>query len=557
MRKVVLFDDTNIEENEIDADADLDSMLIEQETNIVTVGSVDSGKSTFIGTLVTNELDDGNYKLSKIVAKHKHEVETKKTSDISVKTVRRYKGKDVVLIDLCGHKKYLKTTIFGLTGYFPDYGVLILAANKGELPPMTKEHIDLLLCLGIPFAVMITREDIAPVGIYSRSLKNLKKYLAEKQVKVMYVNKSMKMYLLEKRDAIITEVERLYNVGEFASPLEVLKKRVNDHLDDIETINYVYSGLSDTRYNLPKDDIEKLGKVFANVAKEYELSTRDSIIAKADSMKTNRYLVPAITISNKTGYFLETAKEFIYNLKPRKDHWLDDEDTVFYIDSSFEKPGIGIIVSGILRGGKIYKGEEMYLGPYGTEFIKVKIWTIHDNRSRLVDELSNKHRGCFAIRVLDKKIDFKRKNINKGMVIIRSFETAKHLCYEFTAKVMILNHSTTIKTGYSPSLQITNSKQCARITLPLNDEQKDENGNVIQPTLRTGSEAEVKFRFLYRAEFIRPGDEFVFKEETTRGQGTVISILPLKEDKRGPAGSVKKTKNRYKVASQKGVLSVK
>jgi len=551
MRKVVLFDDTN------DNDTDIDSMLIEQETNIVTVGSVDSGKSTFIGTLVTNELDDGNYKLSKMIAKHKHEVDTKKTSDISVKTVQRYKGKDTVLIDLCGHRKYLKTTIFGLTGYFPDYGTLIIAANKGDLPPMAKEHIDLLLCLGIPFCAMITREDIAPVGIYSRTLKSLKKYLAQKQVKVMYVNKSMKMYLVEKKDNIINEVKRLHNIGELKSPLEVLLKRVNDHLNDIETINYIYTGPSDTRLNIPKEDSTRLENIFKNVADDYELSLRESIIAKADSMKTNRYIVPAITVSNKTGYFLETAKEFIYNLKPRKDHWLDDEDTVFYVDSSFEKPGIGIIVSGILRGGKIYKGEEMYIGPYGTDFIKVKIWSIHDNRSRLVDELSNKHRGCFAIRVLDKKLDFKRKNINKGMVIIRSFETAKHLCYEFTAKVMILNHSTTIKTGYSPSLQITNSKQCARITLPLNDEQKDEEGNIIQPTLRTGSEAEVKFRFLYRAEFVRPGDEFVFKEETTRGQGTVISILPLKEDKRGPAGTVRKTKNRYKVASQKGVLSVK
>jgi GTPase len=35
------------------------------------------------------------------------------------------------LIDLAGHHKYLKTTIFGLTGYAPDFAMLVVNATTG------------------------------------------------------------------------------------------------------------------------------------------------------------------------------------------------------------------------------------------------------------------------------------------------------------------------------------------------------------------------------------------------------------------------------------------
>ncbi len=34
--------------------------------------------------------------------------------------------KVVMFIDLAGHEKYLKTTVFGLTGNFPDYCMMIV-----------------------------------------------------------------------------------------------------------------------------------------------------------------------------------------------------------------------------------------------------------------------------------------------------------------------------------------------------------------------------------------------------------------------------------------------
>ena len=145
----------------------------DKEVCIVITGSVDSGKSTFIATCITNEIDDGNGKLRTLVAKHPHEIESGRTSDISTRIINNG-CKDIVLVDLCGHEKYLKTTMFGLTGHFPDYGVLVIAANRGILR-MTREHMGLMLHLKIPFIIIMTREDIAPPEIYNKIKNNKSK----------------------------------------------------------------------------------------------------------------------------------------------------------------------------------------------------------------------------------------------------------------------------------------------------------------------------------------------------------------------------------------------
>jgi len=40
-------------------------------------------------------------------------------------------SKMITFMDLAGHHKYLKTTIFGLTSYCPDFAMLVVSANTG------------------------------------------------------------------------------------------------------------------------------------------------------------------------------------------------------------------------------------------------------------------------------------------------------------------------------------------------------------------------------------------------------------------------------------------
>ncbi len=82
----------------------------------------------------------------------------------------------VTLIDLCGHEKYLKTTLFGLTGMMPDYCMLVVGSNMG-VQVMTREHISIAAALNIPMFVAVTKVDICPENILKTTRTALAKVL--------------------------------------------------------------------------------------------------------------------------------------------------------------------------------------------------------------------------------------------------------------------------------------------------------------------------------------------------------------------------------------------
>lgn len=417
------------------------------ETCVVVAGSVDSGKSSFLGVMVNKELDDGNGSARKKIAKHPHEVESGKTSSITTHTTEISKKKRVIFVDLCGHEKYLRTTITGLTGHFPDYGILVVAANRGVLR-MTKEHLALFVCLKIPFVVLITRVDITPNDIYENTKKTVQKWLKKAKRKAILIN-----------------------------TIEELK------------------------YN--KSKLDKTQEKHMMMVSKY-----------ARNMKTNMFNVPVVTISNKSGYYVNVARQLIGNLEPRK-QWEDINYSLFYIDSTFTPKGTGLVVAGTLKGKPIKTGTEMYLGPFNGEFAKIRVWSIHNNVRETIPELTDQKHGCLAIRNLNKKLNVDRHTIKKGMVIISDNKKTENFCYEFKAKVKVLHHSTIISNKFTSVIHCNTIKQTARII--LNDEDK----------LKTGDTAIVGFRFIQRPEFLEPGYTFVFREGTTKGTGVVDSIVPI------------------------------
>lgn len=50
---------------------------------------------------------------------------------VSAEEICGASSKLVTLIDLAGHHKYLKTTVFGLTAHCPDFAMLVVGANSG------------------------------------------------------------------------------------------------------------------------------------------------------------------------------------------------------------------------------------------------------------------------------------------------------------------------------------------------------------------------------------------------------------------------------------------
>merc|ERR1712038_1449929 len=83
-------------------------------------------------------------------------------------------SKVITFIDLAGHEKYLKTTVFGMTGHAPDFGMLMVGSNAG-IVGMTKEHLGLALALSVPVFVVVTKIDMCPPNVLQETLKLLVK----------------------------------------------------------------------------------------------------------------------------------------------------------------------------------------------------------------------------------------------------------------------------------------------------------------------------------------------------------------------------------------------
>eukprot|EP00761_Pharyngomonas_kirbyi_P000029 gb/GECH01000029.1/.p1 GENE.gb/GECH01000029.1/~~gb/GECH01000029.1/.p1 ORF type:complete len:586 (+),score=147.47 gb/GECH01000029.1/:1-1758(+) len=168
------------------------------DLRIAACGNVDSGKSTLIGVLTRGSLDNGRGSARASVFTHRHEVDSGRTSSISHQIMGFDSKGNIVnyqllgnpswqeivansrkictFIDLAGHEKYLKTTVFGMTGSVPDYSGVIVGANMG-VTRMTKEHIGLTLALKVPMFFVVTKIDMAPDNVKKDTLQTIHKIL--------------------------------------------------------------------------------------------------------------------------------------------------------------------------------------------------------------------------------------------------------------------------------------------------------------------------------------------------------------------------------------------
>jgi len=85
-------------------------------------------------------------------------------------------AKIVSFIDLAGHERYLKTTLYGLTSGAPSCVILIVGANAG-LIGMSKEHLAIALALSVPVVVCITKIDMTPANKTDETIKQVVKIL--------------------------------------------------------------------------------------------------------------------------------------------------------------------------------------------------------------------------------------------------------------------------------------------------------------------------------------------------------------------------------------------
>lgn len=271
------------------------------ETRIAVVGNVDAGKSTMLGVLVKGGLDDGRGKARVNLFRHKHEVESGRTSsvgmeimgfdtrgDIVASTVPGRKlsweeigkrsAKVISFTDLAGHERYLRTTVFGLLSSSPNYCLLMVAANNG-LIGMSKEHLGIALALNVPVMVVITKIDICPPQILQQTITQLTRILK--------------------------------SPGARKIPIFIKNRE-----DTIETATQFVS----------------------------------------------QRICPVFQVSNVTGESLDLVRTFL-NILPHHGNYDAEAPFEFHVNDTFSVPFVGTVVSGVVKSGVIHAGDAVLIGP--------------------------------------------------------------------------------------------------------------------------------------------------------------------------------------------------
>lgn len=132
---------------------------------VCCLGDVNVGKSTLVGVLSRNTLDNGKGLARAEVFRYAHELEVGHTSSVTRHQLcfdeegnvqkqnslfdtdtNHKKGTTVTFVDLAGHTSYMKTTMFGLTSQCPDYSLVAVAADAIVVEPPAKLYCESLKC---------------------------------------------------------------------------------------------------------------------------------------------------------------------------------------------------------------------------------------------------------------------------------------------------------------------------------------------------------------------------------------------------------------------------
>src|SRR5579884_1169108 len=114
---------------------------------IGTAGHIDHGKSTLVKALTGIDPD-----------RLAEEKERGMTIDLGFAWLTLPSGREVSIVDVPGHERFIKNMLAGSAGI--DVALLVIAADEGVMP-QTREHLDILDLLGVKTGVIaLTKIDL-------------------------------------------------------------------------------------------------------------------------------------------------------------------------------------------------------------------------------------------------------------------------------------------------------------------------------------------------------------------------------------------------------------
>lgn len=214
-------------------------------------------------------------------------------------------------------------------------------------------------------------------------------------------------------------------------------------------------------------------------------------------------VVPIIRTSAVEKEGLDTLDSLFANLPKNR---MEDDTGEFkmYVDKTYVVEGVGTVVSGTVMSGEVEVGDELMLGPTADgSFITTKARSIEIHYHSV-----NKATAGQLVSIAVRNVG--AEEVDRGMVLTSSDQNPEPV-REFEAEVMILNHPTKVTNGYEPVIHLETVSE----TVKLYPEE----------TLLPGDKGVTNVRFKFHPYLIEEGQRFVFREGTSKGVGTVKSIV--------------------------------
>lgn len=457
-----------------------------QDVRLCMLGDVGSGKSTLVGVLISGNLDDGKGLARMNVFRHRHEVESGRSSSISRQLlgfdekgnvtnssanmtgdwqeIVQDSSKVLTFLDLAGSESYLKTTMFGLVGQSPDYALVAVSALDG-LPKMMKEHLGLCLALHIPLFIVLTKADEAPQDRVQATLQALTDMLDKLG--------------LDKKVVVIGNNAQSARSSSSSSSLAP-------------------STVPSSSPSSPPPGPPPLTRQSTSTR---GYSQRE-LLDYARNMKQH---VPIFLTSSVTGQGLDAFRSFLHFLPKSKD-WskFAEQPAELSIDDRFHVDGVGTVVAGMVVRGHISSGDRLLLGPdeHGG-FRPVTVKSVHVKKTPVKRAVAGQA-ACFALNRV------KKDSVRKGMVLLDP-SLEPRACSGFEASIYVLHHPTGIKDNFQAVVHIGTITQSCTIQLLGQDVVRNER-------------ATVRFTFNCRPEYIKPKSKLIFRDGQARGVGKVTKL---------------------------------
>lgn len=233
----------------------------------------------------------------------------------------------------------------------------------------------------------------------------------------------------------------------------------------------------------------------------YSIKKEKDIAVITDKLAT---IVPIINTSAVTLEGYDLLNNLLLTLPQRKKEV--DKPFLMFIDRIYNISGVGTVVSGTIRHGKLKPGSELLLGPDRTgSFRSVKAASIEMHYHPLAEAGAGLVVGIAVKRV-------KHDEVKRGMILCDPSAKPKAV-KTFDADIFVLHHPTRIATNYEPVYHGHTVAESIKVQL------------LDKSYLKSGESGKVRMNFKYKSQFVQEGDRFVFREGKTKGIGTITKIV--------------------------------